>query len=604
MIIEYVTLSIYLGLLLVLGGMFAKFNKNLSDFARGGARGTWWLVGSSILMSSIGAFTFTGNASAAYESGPSLLIIYLANILGFAIGAFVLGPWLRQTRAVTTVDVIRSRYGTSVEQLSAYTGLVLGPVSAAIQLYALSLFTSTTLEIPLIPVMIVIGIIVTFYSTTGGKWAVMATDFIQATVMFSITLLVCYLSLRAVGGISGFFSYFSDPRVAQDFQFINEPGEFENGRFTLKWAIVVFLMQLNGQISLTIAGRYISTRDGKEASRAGWLGFVLMCIGSAVWFIPPMVARFLYETDILASGVENPSESSYAFIAMKLLPNGMVGMLIAAMFAATMSSMDTGLNNQVGILARNIIPRLRNFFGRKLPLDSRVELRICQIATICLGVLIGFYAYLFATQEKIALFDTYLIIGSIIGIPMGFPMLVGLWVKKLPKWSYFPIFGACLMPSIWSFIDGRLNETVWTIQDRTLWILIFGAIATVLCRLFAFRTSRKNQEEIKQFYATMNTPVDFEKEIGRSSVDFEQYFVLAKASFATGGLILLILLVPNEWTGRMCILGVSASIFFIGLLLVIGGRKVRLRYDHDRQLSDIRAETLANTIVPSSTPPS
>ena len=375
MIVEYVTLSIYLGLLLVLGGMFAKFNTNLSDFARGGARGTWWLVGSSILMSSISAFTFTGNASAAYESGPSLLVIYLANILGFAMGALVLGPWLRQTRAVTTVDVIRSRYGTSVEQLSAYTGLVLGPISAAIQLYALSLFASTTLEIPLIPVMIIIGIIVTFYSTTGGKWAVMATDFIQATVMFSITLLVCFLSLKAVGGFGEFFSYFSDPRVVEDYQFINEPGQFENGRFTLKWAIVVFLMQLNGQISLTIAGRYISTRDGKEASKAGWLGLVLMCIGSAVWFIPPMVARFLFDTDILASGVEKPSESSYAFIAMKLLPNGMVGMLIAAMFAATMSSMDTGLNNQVGVLARNIIPRLRSFLGRETPLDSKVELR-------------------------------------------------------------------------------------------------------------------------------------------------------------------------------------------------------------------------------------
>nr|WP_269525686.1 hypothetical protein [Coraliomargarita parva] len=576
--------------------MFAKFNKNLSDFARGGAQGTWWLVGSSILMSSISAFTFTGNASAAYESGPSLLVIYLANILGFAMGAFFLGPWLRQTRAVTTVDVVRARYGTSVEQLSAYTGLILGPISAAIQLYALSLFASTTLELPLVPVMIVIGIIVTFYSTTGGKWAVMATDFIQATVVFTITLLVCYLSLKAIGGFGEFFSYFKDPRFASDYQFINAPGDFDNGRFTLKWAIIVFLMQLNGQISLTIAGRYISTRDGKEASRAGWLGFVLMCIGSAVWFIPPMIARFLYEGELVASGVEKAAESSYAFIAMKLLPNGMVGMLIAAMFAATMSSMDTGLNNQVGVLARNIIPRLRSLFGRREPLDSKVELRICQIATVCLGIIIACYAYLIANQEKVALFDSYLIIASIIGIPMGFPMLVGLWVKKLPKWSYFPVFGACLVPSVWSFIDGKLNGSQWTIQERAMWIFIFGAIATVICRMLAFKTPLKQQEEIKAFYTTMKTPVDFDKEIGRSPVDYEQYFVLAKAAFVTGTLVLLILLVPNEWSGRLYISGVAASILSIGLLLVWGGKRVKARHQMPTANEDLSTLPSSTTV--------
>lgn len=581
MIIEYLTLTIYLGLLLILGGLFAKFNKNLSDFARGGAQGTWWLVGSSILMSSISAFTFTGNASAAYESGPSLLVIYLANILGFAVGALFLGPWLRQTRAITTVDVVRSRFGTSVEQLSAYTGLILGPVSAAIQLYALSLFASTTLDIPLIPIMIVIGIIVTFYSTTGGKWAVMATDFIQSTVVFTITLLVCYLSLKAIGGIGPFLDHFSDPRFASDYKFINSPGDFENGRFTLKWGIIVFLMQLNGQISLTIAGRYISTRDGKEASRAGWLGFVLMCIGSAVWFIPPMVARFLFESELIATGIEKPAESSYAFIAMKLLPNGMVGMLIAAMFAATMSSMDTGLNNQVGVLARNIIPRLRSLFGHNAPLAPRLELRICQIATVCLGIIIGLYAYLIATQEKIALFDSYLIIASIIGIPMGFPMLVGLWVKKLPKWSYFPVFGACLMPSIWSFIDDKFNGNSWSIQDRAMWIFIFGAVATILCRAMAYKTPPKQQAEIKEFYALMHKPVDFDQEIGRSPIDYEQYFVLAKAAFVTGGLVLLILFVPNETFGRLCILGVALSILSIAGLLLIGGRRIKTKYHRE-----------------------
>ena len=573
--IEYLTLLVYLGVLLTLGGLFARFNKNLSDFVRGGAQGTWWMVGTSMLMSGISAFTFTGNAAAAFEGGPSLLIIYAANCLGFVIGGLFLGRWFRQTRAYTTADVVRTRFGVPVEQFSAFSSLFLGPFGAAIQLYALSLFTSTVLNIPLIPVLVTIGIIVTFYSTTGGKWAVMATDFVQALVMFGITILVCYLSLKAVGGFDAFFGFFKDPRFADDFRFFNDAGQFEGDRFTYKWAAVIFFMQIYSQISISQAGRFIAARDGKEASLSSWWAFVLMAAGSAIWFIPPMVARFLFEADIVGSGVEKPSESSYAYIATELLPNGMLGMLIAAMFAATMSSMDSGLNAQVGNIARNIVPRIRGALGYQKELSPKTEIRICHISTVVLGIIIIAYGILMARQSEIALFDAYLIIGSIIGVPMGFPLLMGLWIKKLPKWSYFPIFVACMVPTIWSFIDKKLNDTDWTIQERTLWILIFGFVATVICRLLYFLTSERARKDVDEFFETMHTPIDYEKEVGSTAIDYDQYFVLAKAVFGVGLAVLLILLVPNDMAGRLCILFVSGFILAAGGLLYWGGRRAR-----------------------------
>ncbi|WP_309383127.1 sodium:solute symporter family transporter [Cerasicoccus frondis] len=573
--IEYITLVVYLGVLLLLGGLFARFNKNLSDFVRGGAQGTWWMVGTSMLMSGISAFTFTGNAAAAYEGGPSLLIIYVANCLGFAIGGLFLGKWFRQTRAYTTADVVRTRFGTAVEQFSAISGVFLGPFGAAIQLYALSLFASTVLQIDLVPVLIAIGVIVTFYSTTGGKWAVMATDFVQALVMYSITLLVCFLALRAVGGFSGFIEYFSDPRVAEDYRFINDAGQFPGDRFTYQWAVVVFFMQIYSQISMSAAGRYIAARDGREAARASWWAFATMAIGSAVWFIPPMVARFMFETELMDSGLDKPSESSYAFIATKLLPNGMLGMLIAAMFAATMSSMDSGLNAQVGNIARNIVPRLRGALGYKDELAPKTEIRICHLSTIVLGAIIITYGLLIASQTKFALFDAYLILGSVIGVPMGFPMLMGLWIKKLPKWSYFPIFGGCMLPSFWSFWVQHSTGEEWTIQQRTMWILIFGLVATIICRLFYRSTSDKSRADVDEFFKTMHTPIDYEKEVGSTSIDYDQYFVLAKAVFGVGAAVLLILLVPNDWGARVCILFVSGFILASGGLLYWGGLRAR-----------------------------
>ena len=114
MTLEYLTLAVYLGVLLALGAYFKRFTVNLSDFVRGGGQGSWWLIGTSILMSAISAFTFTGNASAAFEGGPSLLIIYAANCAGFAFGGLFLGRWMRQTRAYTTPDVVKARDRKSV----------------------------------------------------------------------------------------------------------------------------------------------------------------------------------------------------------------------------------------------------------------------------------------------------------------------------------------------------------------------------------------------------------------------------------------------------------------------------------------------------------
>lgn len=289
--LEYITLGAYFILLLGLGWGFSRMTKNMSDFVRGGAQGTWWLVGSSIVMAGISAFTFTGNGSAAFLAGPTFLIIYVANCLAYLIGWLFLAAWFRQTRAYTQSDLLRARFGTAVEQFSSYTGVLLGPLRASIQLWALAMFASAVFGFPLTTTIVVIGVVVVAYSTVGGRWAVMATDFVQGVIMMVITTVVAILALQHIGGLGAFFGYFTDPRFAEDFKLVKEPGQFSNDRFTLKWIVVIFFMTLYHQISLVTASRYLAVKDGREARRASILAFVLMALGSAIWFLPPMVAR-------------------------------------------------------------------------------------------------------------------------------------------------------------------------------------------------------------------------------------------------------------------------------------------------------------------------
>lgn len=562
---EYLTLIVYLILLLVLGAYFSRFNRNLSDFIRGGAQGAWWIVGMSMFISGISAFTFTGNASAAYDAGPTLLVIYLANVVSFAASGLFLAKWFRQTRALTLADIVRARFGVAMEQFSIYVGVLLAPIAGSIQLWALAGFASSTFGFPLKTTIVVIGAIVVLYSTTGGKWAVMATDFVQGLIMMVITIVVAALALHEIGGIGAFFSYFSDPRFADDFRFVKEPGQFPDSKFSWHWIVVIFAMQLYGQISLSSAGRFLVAKDGREAAKGSWLAAGLMAFGSLVWFLPPMVARFLYEADVNALDVGNPSNGSYAFIALRLLPDGLVGIMIAAMFAATMSSMDTALNGQVGVIVRNMIPRIREQLG-KPPLEPRTEMWLCRFLTVVLGVIVICYSLLWVLQKDIVLFDAYLAISSIIGIPLGFPMLAGLWFKRLWKGSYFLIIFACLLPSAYSWYDGAYNDASWTIQDRATWIFVFGAVATAMSVFLSRFNTPAYDEQERTFFQTMATPVDFESEIG-GSFDGRQLIVMGNASLVLGGLLGLIVLVPNPPSGRLLAGAVAGTIVAIGALL-------------------------------------
>jgi len=222
-----------------------------------------------------------------------------------------------------------------------------------------------------------------------------------------------------------------------------------------------------------------------------------------------------------------------------------------------------------------MLPHLRSAFGFRRELSAKIELRICHLSTVALGGIIIVYSILIAKQSAVDLFDAYLIIGSVIGVPMGFPTFMGLWLKKLPKWSYFPIFISCMIPSVWSFIDGYRTGVQWSIQERTMWIMLFGIATTMICRMLYSFTSVNSRKELEEFFTTMHSPVDYEKEVGSSKIDYEQYFVLAKATALVGTFVLLLLFVPNDFKGKLCIVIVAAFILSASGLLYMGGNRTR-----------------------------
>jgi Na+/proline symporter len=198
--VVYIVLAGFLVLLIAVGLAFRHFSKDSSDYFRAGGRATWWLAGGSVFMQGFSAWTFTGAAGAAYTAGWSVVLMFAVGCITAIVLSMGPAAWFRNLRVVTQADAIRLRYGTGMEQLYAVLQAFMGPLFGGVQLYTLAIFISALLGFDVPVIIVVLGLVVLFYSALSGAWAVLAADFIQCLILLPSALLVAVVCLVEVGG--------------------------------------------------------------------------------------------------------------------------------------------------------------------------------------------------------------------------------------------------------------------------------------------------------------------------------------------------------------------------------------------------------------------
>jgi SSS family transporter len=574
--IEFVVVAIYFGVLLGLAFVFRRMNQNVDDYFRNGCRGSWWLVGSSAFVGNFTAWTFTGAAGVAFVAGWSVMVIFMIAPMVALITALLFADKFRQIRAVTAPEVLRRRFGGATEQFYSYFGILNNLLVSSIQLYGLAIFASAIFGLEIHLVIIFIGLVVLTYSLFGGSWAVMGTDFIQGLILVPVTIFVCILCLVEIGGIGRLFQMINEQGLTADFQMFNTDQFSERvADFTWAWAIAMFLKNVPGQLSLITAVRYFAVKDGREARKAAFLDCGLSVMGLLFWFIPPITARLLFESEVLSMDLANPAESAYAVAAMQLLPAGMAGLMVVAMLAATMSNLDTGLNRNAAIFTMNIYPLFCRLTGHT-PMTGKALMRLGQAWTLMLGAAIILIAIYLSRQEGKGVFDFMLEVGAVLGMPMAVPMLLALLIKKVPSWAALLSIGVTAIPSSMAALSGRtpwLAEWLPFLAESWIFqyiVFINGSVSVttfLISLLFWKTTSPAYREKVDTFFRIMRTPVNFEEEVGLAN-DADQLTIIGSFLMVIGGGILLLMTIDNPWTlqGRLGILILGGFIFGLGFL--------------------------------------
>jgi len=569
--IEYLVIIGYLILIVLVGIVFRKFSSNTDDYFRSGAKGSWWLVGSSAFMSAFSAWTFTGAAGVAYESGFSVMIIFLGNAFGFFLNFLFLGPWLRQMRVTTFPEAISKRFGEKTRMFYALYEVPIRILYSAMALYGLGIFCSAVFGYDIYQVILLCGIVVLLYSATGGRWAVMATDFLQGLILVPLTVIIAWLCVSELGGITNMFAQIEAQGLSEEFSMINS-GVLFGGAYTWGWASAMVTKGFLVFNSMYAGPRYFSVKDGREARKAALLASVLFLVGGLIWFLPPITARLLFAEDVMALGIAKPAEAAYAIASVKLLPVGLIGLIVVAILTATMSSMDTGLNTNVAILVKDIYPKLSSKFNWKPKSESEL-LRYGRLYTWLMGVFIIILALYLAQQKGKGIFEIMLDVGALLMSPIQIPLMWGLFVRRTPSWAALLSIGCAFIVSLMAFLNVPLSnfgfspDATWTFQVKFFGVLAAGSLGFLLSVPFAPAKGSAHRTMVDQFIETMKTPIDFETEVGEGN-DLAQLKVVGWFGATIAGFIALTLIVPNPLEGRIAIAALALVIGGISTLMI------------------------------------
>lgn len=577
-IYDYLIIGIYLGFLASMGWVFRRFTHGSKDYFAGGFRMTWWMLGASSFISNFSCWLFTGAANIAYTYGVLVFGFFAIDILGFVVSYAWFAPRFRQLRLVTAMDGIRLRFGRVNEQFFTWLWFVSSLGIAAVWMVSLSIILSSAFGFPPAKVISVTGAVVIFIALLGGNWAVVASDFIQLLVLLSVTIVVSVLTLVKVGGVHAFLAQVP----ADHWQFFHPAGSIPYDWLYLVTGLFNAAYVKN---NVTNATKYIAAKDGANAKRSALIPLIGYVVMPFIWFIPPLAAFTLVPDLREHSLMHVPGEAAYIAVALRVLPHGLIGLMIAGMFSATIASMDVALNKNAGFFVKNFYQPLlhKQATDRELVFAG-------EIATVVFGVIITSIALTMATASQVSLFDAFLYMNAYLGAPLSIPMFMGMIMRRVPRWSGWAttLFGMLTTAFFYLVVPtatGRALLTPWLgdgvysymLTNKFVVTSLVGVPATTLffwATRFFYRPGADPalDRDAVEFFRRMETPVDFEKEVGGDNTP-AQARVLGIVACIYGGFITCVLLVPNPWAGRLGILGCALFLWSVGGALLFYARR-------------------------------
>jgi len=377
-IVNTIVLGLYLIALVWIGLRFSKRGGDSNDFFLAGRRIPWWAAGISIFATQLSAITFVSTPALAYASDWLVLPGKAMILLMAPIVVLLYLPFFRRLDITTAYEYLERRFSLQVRLFGSASFIAFQLLRMAIVVFLPALALSTITGINVYACILIMGVLSTLYTTLGGMEAVIWTDVLQTAVLLGGMIIAIITVAMDVGGFGVVF----DTANAADKTRMWDWSMTTTDLAT--WSILLGTLALQFGPYTTdqsVVQRYLTTKDERSAGRGIWLnglmaipvGMLFMLLGTCLYVF------FQHRPELLHLGMKN--DEVFPLFVSSQLPAGLSGLVIAGVFAASMSSLDSSMHSIATACTVDWHQRLSP------NATDRSSLRLARRLTIALGVI-------------------------------------------------------------------------------------------------------------------------------------------------------------------------------------------------------------------------
>ena len=467
--LNWTVLALYLLGMLGMGIYFMRKENGADDFFKGGGRIPWWAAGISIYATMLSAITYMTIPAKAYTTDWTYYpMLWMILLVSFPVIKYYL-PYFRKLNVTSAYEILEQRFNLFTRMLASTLFCVFMIVRMAIVLYLPSLALTAVTGIDIYLCIVLMGLVTIVYCTMGGVEAVIWGDVVQGLILvFGAIFAVVYLAMGTEGGISGCINIALENDKLRLFDWNNA---WSGG----VWWVIIIGGLANNLISYTsdqtVIQRYLTTPDEKSAGRGILVNGVMSVFVSVAFYMIGTGLYTFYKTHPAELDVTmGQSDAIFPFFMMSQMPAGIAGALIAAIFAATMSTISSNINSVATAFSIDFWKRFR-------PTTDSQLVVIARWASVVSG-LIGLALALFMATWNIQSFLDF------------FNEALGLLTSGLGGLFFIAVFMKRVKgnAALAGFVAGEVVVFLMS-EYTTANFLLFGAIGMVVSIVVAWLLS-------------------------------------------------------------------------------------------------------------------
>jgi SSS family transporter len=459
--LDFAIIALYLAGITLFGLRFRKKQRTLRDYFLAGRDIPWWAIALSIVAAETSTLTIISIPGLAYDTNLTFLQVVMGYVVGRVVISFVLLPHYFRGDLYTAYELIERRFGRGLRSVTAGLFLLTRAAAEGVRVYAVSIVVSIALGTGEVASIAIITALTVIYTFEGGLAAVIWTDVVQTAIYVGGTLVGLFTLVHLVpGGWSAIRAAAAGAGKLQVFDFRGSiwiPYTFWAGAIGGSF----FTVASHGTDQL-IVQRLLAARGQKQSATA------LVSSGLAVLFqfaLFLIVGIMLWAYYRVPSAIFGKPDRIYPTFIVTRMPQGISGLLIAAILAAAMSNLSAALNS----LSSSAI---MDFYARMRPqADEKTKMRLSRLATLAWALVLFGLAVIalhkvgrvvevglqIASVAYGALLGVFLLgvltkranqRGVMVGMLFGFGVELYLWLGTPVPWTWWVMIGSTITFSI------------------------------------------------------------------------------------------------------------------------------------------------------------